>query len=33
MSNEKLSQFAGRKYLNLETYRKNGVAAVPPFET
>jgi len=30
MSNEKLSQFAGQKYLNLETYRKNGVAVATP---
>ena len=26
MSGEKLSQFAGQKYLNLESYRKNGKA-------
>ena len=30
MSNEKISQFAGQKYLNLETYRKNGVAVATP---
>jgi PPOX class probable F420-dependent enzyme len=30
MSNEKISQFAGQKYLNLETYRKNGAAAATP---
>jgi PPOX class probable F420-dependent enzyme len=30
MSSEKLSQFAGQKYLNLETYRKNGNAVATP---
>ena len=30
MSNEKISQFAGQKYLNVETYRKNGVAVATP---
>ncbi len=30
MSNEKISQFAGEKYLNLETYRKNGNAVATP---
>ena len=30
MSNEKLNQFAGQKYLNLETYRKNGEAVATP---
>jgi len=30
MSNEKISQFAGQKYLNLETYRKNGAAVATP---
>src|ERR1700730_16714611 len=30
MSNEKISQFAGQKYLNLETYRKNGNAVATP---
>ena len=30
MSKEKISQFAGQKYLNLETYRKNGVAVTTP---
>ena len=30
MSNEKISQFTGQKYLNLETYRKNGVAVATP---
>jgi PPOX class probable F420-dependent enzyme len=30
MSNEKLSQFADQKYLNLETYRKNGNAVATP---
>jgi PPOX class probable F420-dependent enzyme len=30
MSNEKLAQFAGQKYLSLETYRKNGAAVATP---
>jgi uncharacterized protein len=30
MSNEKLSQFADQKYLNLETYRKTGAAVATP---
>jgi len=30
MSSGKLSQFAGEKYLNLETYRKNGKAVATP---
>ena len=30
MSNDKLSQFAGEKYLNLESYRKSGVAVATP---
>lgn len=30
MSTEKLNQFAGQKYLNLETYRKNGTAVATP---
>ena len=30
MSNEKISRFAGQKYLNLETYRKSGVAVATP---
>ena len=30
MSNEKISQFAGQKYLNLETYRKTGNAVATP---
>ena len=30
MSSEKLSQFAGQKYLNLESYRKNGEAVATP---
>jgi len=30
MSNEKLSRFTGQKYLNLETYRKNGTAVPTP---
>jgi PPOX class probable F420-dependent enzyme len=30
MSNEKISRFAGQKYLNLETYRKTGVAVATP---
>lgn len=30
MSNEKISQFAGEKYLNLESYRKSGVAVATP---
>ena len=30
MSNEKLAQFANQKYLNLETYRKNGVPVATP---
>ena len=30
MSNDKISQFTGEKYLNLESYRKSGVAVVTP---
>jgi PPOX class probable F420-dependent enzyme len=30
MSNEKLAGFAGQKYLNLATYRKNGTAVYTP---
>jgi PPOX class probable F420-dependent enzyme len=30
MSGDKLSQFAGEKYLNLETYRKDGTAVATP---
>lgn len=30
MSTEKLAQFAGQKYLNLETYRKTGAAVATP---
>lgn len=30
MSSAKLNQFAGQKYLNLETYRKNGAAVATP---
>src|SRR5439155_6235339 len=30
MSSGKLRQFAGEKYLNLETYRKNGKAVATP---
>jgi uncharacterized protein len=30
MSNPKLVQFAGQKYLNLESYRKSGVAVATP---
>jgi PPOX class probable F420-dependent enzyme len=30
MSSENISQFAGQKYLNLETYRKNGNAVATP---
>jgi PPOX class probable F420-dependent enzyme len=30
VSNEKISQFTGQKYLNLETYRKNGAAVLTP---
>jgi hypothetical protein len=30
MSNDKLSQFTGEKYLNLESYRKSGVAVATP---
>lgn len=30
MSDEKISQFAGQKYLNLETCRKNGAAVATP---
>jgi PPOX class probable F420-dependent enzyme len=30
MSKEKLDQFAGQKYLNLESYRKNGAAVATP---
>lgn len=30
MTNDKLAQFAGQLYLNLETYRKNGQAVATP---
>src|SRR5215470_12132426 len=30
MSNDKLSQFADRKYLNLESYRRNGQGVRTP---
>jgi uncharacterized protein len=30
MSSEKVSQFSGQKYLNLETYRKSGQAVATP---
>jgi PPOX class probable F420-dependent enzyme len=30
MSNDQISQFAGEKYLNLETFRKTGVAVATP---
>src|SRR5712691_6264028 len=30
MSSQKLSQFAGQKYLNVESYRKNGTAVATP---
>jgi PPOX class probable F420-dependent enzyme len=30
MSNEGLAQFSGQKYLNLETYRRNGDAVATP---
>ena len=30
MSNEGIAQFSGQKYLNLETYRKNGAAVATP---
>ncbi len=30
MSNEKLAQFTGQKYLNLESFRKNGQAVRTP---
>lgn len=30
MSTKKLAQFAGQKYLNLETYRKTGAAVATP---
>jgi PPOX class probable F420-dependent enzyme len=30
MSHEKLSEFAGEKYVNLATYRKNGTAVYTP---
>ena len=30
MSSEKLNQFSGQKYLNLETFRKNGTAVATP---
>lgn len=30
MSSEKLRQFSGQKYLNLESYRKNGKAVATP---
>ena len=30
MSDEKLNQFAGEKYINLETFRKSGAAVATP---
>lgn len=30
MSSERADQFSGQKYLNLETYRKNGAAVATP---
>ena len=30
MSNDKLAQFSGRKYLNLESYRRNGQGVRTP---
>ena len=30
MSDERLDQFAGQKYLNVETYRKDGTAVATP---
>src|SRR3989442_744488 len=30
MSSSKLGQFAGQKYLNVESYRKNGAAVATP---
>jgi uncharacterized protein len=30
MSNDRLAEFAGEKYLNLATYRKNGTAVYTP---
>jgi PPOX class probable F420-dependent enzyme len=30
MSNDKLAEFVGEKYLNLATYRKNGTAVYTP---
>lgn len=30
MTSDKLSQFAGKKYLSLESYRKNGKAVATP---
>jgi PPOX class probable F420-dependent enzyme len=30
MSNEKLAQFTNQKYLNLESYRKNGMPVATP---
>jgi uncharacterized protein len=30
MSNDRLAQFAGRKYLNLESYRRNGQGVRTP---
>jgi len=30
MSRERTDQFSGQKYLNLETYRKNGAAVATP---
>jgi uncharacterized protein len=30
MGNEKLAQFANQKYLNLESYRKNGMPVATP---
>lgn len=30
MSNEKISRFAGEKYLNLETFRKSGAGVATP---
>ena len=30
MSNQKIGQFAGEKYLNVETFRKNGAGVATP---
>ena len=30
MSNEKIRQFTGEKYINVETFRKNGAGVVTP---